>query len=368
MSGQARLRATRVEVDLDAIRHNVRALKPDGIELMAVVKANAYGHGDTEVARAAVEAGATWLGVALVEEGLRLRMTGVEAPILVLSEVPEGSESLAIAHRLTPSVYTQAGLRRLAHSAPGRVAVHVKVDTGMHRVGVWPPEDTIGFLREVEASGLEVEGLFTHLAKSEDDEVTTKMQLERFETVVDAARATGIAPRYVHAANSGGLILHPEAHLDLVRPGIAIYGIPPAPGVGEELGLRQALAWRSAVTSTKWLEAGERLSYGHRYELERPAWIATVPVGYADGYPRRAWSTAEVLIGGRRCRIAGTVTMDQLMVDCGDTEIAPGEEVVLLGRQGDDAITAWELAEHAGSVGYEIVTRIGPRVPREYRG
>src|SRR5206468_2886618 len=148
----------------------------------------------------------------------------------------------------------------------------------------------------------------------------------------------------------------------------AIYGIPPAPAVGEELHLRPALAWRSSVAAAKRLEAGERLSYGHRYELERPAWVATVPVGYADGYPRRAWSTAEVLLGGRRRRIAGTVTMDQLMLDCGEDRPEVGDEVVLLGRQGDEEITAWELAEHAGTVGYEIVTRIGPRVPREYAG
>jgi alanine racemase len=361
-------RPTRVTVDLDAIRHNVRTLKPDGAELMAVVKANAYGHGDAPVALAALDAGATWLGVALVEEGLALRMAGVEAPILVLSEMPDGSEAVALAHRLTPTLYTTEGLRRLAAAARGRVGVHIKVDTGMHRVGVWPSEDATGFVRRAVGAGLEVEGIFTHLAKSEDDEVTTKLQLERLGAVVDAIRAAGIDPRYVHAANSGGVIRHPEAHLDLVRTGIAMYGIPPAPGVGEELGLLPAMTWRSAVASTKRLEAGERLSYGHRYELERPAWIAAIPVGYADGYPRRAWSSAEVLVGGRRRRIAGTVTMDQMLVDCGEDRPEAGDEVVLLGRDGDEEITAWELAEHAGTVGYEIVTRIGPRVPRGYRG
>jgi alanine racemase len=361
-------RPTRVGVDLDAIRHNVRTLKPEGVELMAVVKANGYGHGDVPVARAALEAGATWLGVALVEEGLALRMAGVEAPILVLSEVPDGSEAVVLAHRLTPSVYSDAGLRRLADSARGRVAVHVKVDTGMHRVGVWPPEDALAFLRDATAAGLDVEGIFTHLAKSEDDEITTKLQLERFAAVVDAARGAGIEPRYVHAANSGGLIRHPEARLDLVRPGIAIYGIPPARDVGDDLGLRPAMRWWTTVASTRRLDAGERLSYGHRYELERPAWIATAPVGYADGYPRGAWSTAEVLLGGRRRRIAGTVTMDQLMIDCGEERPEAGDEVVLLGRQGDEEITAWELAGHAGTVGYEIVTRVGSRVPRGYTG
>jgi alanine racemase len=361
-------RPTRVTVDLDAIRHNVRTLKPDGAELMAVVKANGYGHGDVPVALAALDAGATWLGVALVEEGLALRLAGVEAPILVLSEVPDGSEAVALAHRLTPTLYTAEGLRRLAAAARGRVGVHIKVDTGMHRVGVWPSEDAAGFVRDAVGAGLEVEGIFTHLAKSEDDEVTTKLQLERLGAVVDAIRASGIDPRYVHAANSGGVIRHPEAHLDLVRTGIAMYGIPPAPGVGEELGLLPAMTWRSAVASAKRLDAGERLSYGHRYELQRPAWIAAIPVGYADGYPRGAWSSAEVLVGGRRRRIAGTVTMDQMLVDCGEDRPGAGDGVVLLGRDRDEEITAWELAEHAGTVGYEIVSRIGARVPRGYRG
>jgi alanine racemase len=361
-------RPTWATVDLEAVRHNVRALMPERAELMAVVKANGYGHGDVRVARAALDAGATWLGVALVEEGLALRMAGIEAPILVLSEAPAGSEAVALAHRLTPSVYTEEGLRRLAGAARGGVAVHVKVDSGMHRVGVWPPDEAPAFAREVARTGLQVEGVFTHLASSEDDELTTKLQLERFGEAVDAIRAAGIEPRYVHAANSGGVIRHPEAHLDLVRVGIALYGIPPAPGVGEDLGLRPAMTWRSAVAVTKRLEAGARVSYGHRYQLARSGWIATVPVGYADGYPRRAWSSAEVLIGGRRHRIAGTVTMDQLIVDCGEDRPAQGDEVVLLGRQGDEEVTAWELAEHAGTVGYEIVARIGPRVPREYLG
>ena len=361
-------RPTRVTVDLDAVRHNVRTLKPDGVELMAVVKANAYGHGDVPVARAAIEAGATWLGVALVEEGLALRMAGIEVPILVLSEAPAGAEAVALAHRLTPTLYTADGLRRLASVARGRVGVHVKVDSGMHRVGVWPPEDAAGFARDVVGANLEVEGVFTHLAKSEDDEVTTKLQLDRFGAAVDAIRDARIDPRYVHAANSGAVIRHPEAHLDLVRTGIAMYGVPPAPGVGDDLGLRPAMTWRSAVASAKRLEAGERLSYGHRYELERPAWVATVPLGYADGYPRRAWASADVLVGGRRRRIAGTVTMDQMLLDLGEDPPVTGEEVVVLGRQGEDQITAWELADHAGTVGYEIVTRVGPRVPREYRG
>lgn len=363
------LRPTRVEVDRSAVRHNVGVLKPADAELMAVVKANAYGHGDVEIARAAVEGGAAWLGVALVEEGLRLRAAGIETPILVLSECPPGSEAAALGAGLTPSLYSPEGFRGLTAAAVGRrVGVHVKVDTGMHRVGVWPPEAAVGFVAEVTAAGLELEGLFTHFARSEEDAATTRAQLAALLRVAGQVRVAGHEPRLLHAANTGGTILHPAAHLDLVRPGIGIYGILPGPGVGADLGLRPALSWRSRVTFAKRLESGERLSYGHHYRLERDAWVATVPVGYADGYPRSLSSRADVLIGGRRCRVAGTVTMDQLMVDCGDREPHPGEDVALIGAQGDEMVTADELGALAGTIGYEIVTRIGERVPREYVG
>ena len=359
-------RPTWVEVELDAIRHNARVLKPDGVELMAVVKANGYGHGDVDAARAALEAGASWLGVALVEEGLRLREAGIQAPILVFSEFPPGSEAVALAHRLTPTLYSGEGLGRLAAAARGPVPVHVKIDTGMHRVGVWPPEAAADFVRLVLAAGLEIEGLFTHFARSEEDEATTKEQLGRFLEGVDAAREAGARPRVLHAANTAATIRHPETHLDLVRPGIGLYGVEPAPGVGADLGLRPALRWRSEVGSVKRLAAGEATSYGHRYRLDRDAWIATVPVGYADGYPRQLTNLGEVLIGGRRCRVAGTVTMDQLIVDCGDAQPALGDEVVLIGTQGDESVTADGLGRLFGTIGYEIVTRIGERVPRRY--
>jgi alanine racemase len=364
-----RYRPTWVTVDLEAIRHNVRALKPAGAALMAVIKANAYGHGDVEVANAAVDAGAGWLGVALVEEGLRLRDAGVDARVLVLSEFPPGSEREALAARLTPTLYTRAGLERLAAAAAGEpIAVHVKVDTGMHRVGVWPPEDALPFVERVRASGLRLEGVFTHFARSEEDVPTTKEQAERFLEVLDRLRGAGHEPEFVHAANSGGTILHADTHFDVVRPGISIYGLQPGAGVGAAMRLRPALTWRSRVSMVKRLPAGERISYGHRYTVERDAWIATVPVGYADGYPRALGTRADALLGGRRRRVAGTVTMDQMMLDCGEDEVAEGDEVVLIGSQARESVTADELAVHAGTIGYEIVTRIGERVPREYVG
>ena len=364
-------RQTWVDVDLEAIAHNVRALTFGDVEVMAVVKADAYGHGIVPVARAALGAGATWLGVALVEEGIGLRDAGIEAPILVLSEFPPGAEGSALAARLTPTVYSEQGVARLvaaAGDAPGPVGVHVKVDTGMHRVGVWPPGRAAALVASVAGAGLGFDGLWTHLARADDDPDTTVRQLAAFDEVLDRVRAAGHAPRIVHAANSAGAIGFPRARFDLVRPGIAVYGIEPAPGVGAELDLRPALTWRSTVTFAKRLEAGRRVSYGHRYRLERDAWIATVPVGYADGYPRLVSSRADVLIGGRRCRVAGSVTMDQLMVDCGAIEPAPGDEVVLLGSQGRERITAWELATSSDTIAYEILARIGSRVPRRHAG
>jgi alanine racemase len=362
-----RLRATWVEVNLDAIRHNVRMLQPDGSELMAVVKADAYGHGDVAVARAAIEAGAAWVGVALVEEGVGLREAGIEAPILVLSEFPPGSEAVALDAGLTPSLYSEGGLERLSTAARGReVGVHVKVDTGMHRVGVYPPEATRAFVERVIVSGMRLEALWTHLASSAEDEKTTLLQLERFLATVEDVREAGIEPAILHTANSAAAILYPETHLDLVRTGIAMYGLEPAPGVGADLDLRPALTWRSQVARIARLPLGERVSYGHRYRLDHPATIATVPVGYADGYPHLLSSRADVVIRGQRCRVAGSVTMDQLIVDCGDVPVEPGDDVILIGRSGDACVTVEELARMAETIGYEIVTRIGARVPREH--
>ncbi len=364
-----RLRATVAVVDLGAIRHNAGVLKPAGAGLMAVVKADGYGHGAAQVARAALQGGATWLAVALVEEGLALREAGLEAPILLLSEAPPGAEALAVAARLTPTIYTETALARLAAAARGApIAVHVKVDTGMHRVGVWPAEDAVAFLLRVREQGLDVEGLWTHFASSEDDPGTTAAQLALFTSVVDAARAAGVGPSIVHAANSAATILHPETHFDMVRSGIALYGVPPAPGVGADLGLEPALSWRTGVASVKRLRAGERLSYNLRYAMPADGWVATLPVGYADGYPRPASGSASVLVGGERRTVAGTVTMDQMMVDLGERRAAPGDEVVLLGRQGDERIDAWDVAGWAGTIGYEVLTGVGARVPREYVG
>jgi alanine racemase len=248
------------------------------------------------------------------------------------------------------------------------VGVHLKLDTGMHRVGLWPPAEAPAFARKVVDAGLVIEGLWTHFAVAEHDPEATRAQLLLLLEARDALAGEGIEPTFLHAANSATTIGLPETHLDLVRPGVALYGIDPGGGLGPGAGLRPALAWRSAVSMVKRLAARERISYGWRYELSGDANVATVPVGYDDGYRRELGGRADVLIGGRRHRVAGVVTMDQLIVDCGDAAVAPGDEVVLIGAQGDERITAEELAAQTRTIGYEIVTSIGARVPREYVG
>lgn len=368
-----RFRPAQVGVDLGAIRANVAELRRRGAPaaVLAVVKADAYGHGAVPVARAALEAGAERLGVAIVEEGVTLRTAGIDAPILLLSEPPAAVAPAVVEHRLTATVYTEAGVDAIglaAHTAGVVVPVHLKVDTGMHRVGC-TPDDAVALARRIdEHAALDLEGVFTHLAVADEpDDPYTGEQLARFDAVLDALTAAGMRPRIVHAANSAGALVHPDARHDLVRVGITIYGIPPAGALAPVEGLVPALRLTSEVTYVKRVPAGTRVSYGLRYAAPAETTIVTVPIGYADGVPRRLGHVGgEVLIGGRRHPIAGTITMDQLLVDVGDAPVAPGDEVVLLGRQGDEEITATEWADRLDTIAYEIVCGIGPRVPREY--
>jgi len=364
------------EIDLGVVRDNARWLcelvAPAG--LCAVVKAFGYGHGAVPVAQAAVAGGASWLGVATVEEGLQLRQGGVTEPVLLLSEPLPGAMHDVVAGRLTPTLYTPGGVEAAARAVAaygGRdpLAVHVKVDTGMHRVGAHPDVAAVLAERVATHPSLRLEGVFTHLAVADEpDDPFTAEQLSRFRGVLDQLAAVGVAPELLHAANSAGAMAFPEARLDLVRCGIALYGLAPAPVLQDRCGgLQPALTLKARVSYVKRVDAGERVSYGLRYRLDRPATVATVPIGYADGVPRRLSELGgEVLIGGRRHPIAGTVTMDQITVDCGDAVIAVGDEVVLIGRQGGETVTAWDWAERLGTIAYEIVCGLSARVPRDY--
>jgi alanine racemase len=360
------------EIDLDAIEHNVRTLRRIAAPsaLLAVVKADGYGHGAVPVARAALAAGATALGVALTEEGAQLRAAGIDAEILLLSQQPPEQASAIVAHRLTPVVYTPEGLRSLASVAPPGYPVQVKVDTGMHRVGV-APADAVALVDAVVAAGLEWAGVFTHLAIADEPlDPFTATQLAEFDAVLAALHAAGHEPPLVHAANSAGLLAHPAARRDMVRAGVAMYGIEPGPELGGLVtGLRPAMSLKARVSHVKRLTAGQRISYGLRYTFGGDATVATVPLGYADGVPRRLAGTGgQVLIGGRRLPIAGVVTMDQFTVDAGDQQLEVGDEVVLLGRQGDEEIRAEEWAERLGTIPYEVVCGVSARVPRRYTG
>lgn len=366
-------RPTYAEIDLGAIRDNVRALGTflaPNVERLGVVKANAYGHGDVEVARACLEAGATRLGVALVEEGVRLRDAGIEAPILVLIEAtPEAAKEI-VARELTPSVFTAAGARAVneaASVAGRRVPVHVCVDTGMHREGA-PFSEGLTLVEYVAGlESLELEGLWSHFALGEQEaHPFTAQQIERFANLCSSVERRGIDVSVRHLTSSAGIVLYPEAHHDLVRMGIMIYGLHPHQSIASRVQLRPAMRLVSAVGITRRVPAGEGVSYGLTYAPDSDTTIATVLLGYGDGYARLLSNRAAVLIGGRRCRVAGRVTMDQIMVDCGDADVAAGDEVVLIGRQGQDEITADEIADEIGTINYEVVTAVGPRVPRRY--
>jgi alanine racemase len=369
-SAAQRVRPTIVRVDLGAIRHNVRVLRDlAGTDVCAVVKADAYGHGAVEVGRAALEGGATWLGVALVEEGVELREAGIDAPILVLSEPPVAGVGALLDADLTPVVYRPPFLATLAAAAAERgttAAVHVKADTGMGRVGVRPERWTAVLRQVAEAPSLVAEGLLTHLAcADEPDRPVTGEQLAAFDRFLAAARGLGIAARWVSAANTAGTLLHPRAHHRLVRPGIGVYGLSPDLGVdATDHGLRPALSLASQVSFAKRVPAGTPVSYGLRWQAPADGWVATVPVGYADGVPRRLTGCGEALVGGRRRPFAGTVTMDQLLLWCGDDEPRVGDPVVLLGSQGEERIRVEEWARHLGTITYEVVSQLTARLPR----
>jgi alanine racemase len=382
VEGQAR--PSWVDVDLDALRHNARELakRVHPAVLCAVVKANAYGHGAVETATALLEGGAQGLAVALVDEGIELRQGGIIAPILLLSEPTPETMTAVFAAVLTPTLTTIEGVRAAADAAKqigSRNPVHVKVDTGMHRMGV-APEQLGALLEEIaKHDQLILEGLWTHLSVADeraDESIRfTAQQLERFDEAVAHAAQRDMEPPVLHVANSAGALVNPGARYSMVRCGLVLYGLSPSGFASEmaeleaPLELKPAMSIRSTVIAVRDLEQGARPSYGRKRAMPRAGRVVTVPLGYADGFPRALFSLGqEVLIGGRRHPLAGMVTMDQLVVDVGDAPVEVGDEVVLLGRQGDETITVAEWAERLGTIPWEVVCGIGDRVPRRYVG
>ena len=368
------------DVDLRALEHNAKLLadRAGPAALCAVVKGWGYGHGIIRAASAAVSGGATWLGVALVNEAIDVRVKGQLAePVLLLAEPPlRQLVDVARLEDVRPTLYTAEAVAAAAKAVRdvGRdtpLPVHLKVDTGMHRVGAAP--EAARHLAELIESNeeLELEGLWTHLAASEDPahDDYTAAQLASFEEVRRDLADAGIQPAIVHAANTGGLLAHPEARYDLVRCGIGFYGIAPRPRMPEADGLRPAMALKARVSYVKRVRSGEPISYGLHHVCREATVVATVPIGYYDGVPRRLGLVGgEVLLGGRRCPILGAVTMDQLMIDCGDdNSVHVRDEVVLFGEQNGDVISAWDWAERLDTIAYEIVCGIAiDRVPRRY--
>ncbi|MFD9106107.1 alanine racemase [Streptomyces virginiae] len=373
--------ATRVyaEIDLDAVRDNVRALRERAprSELMAVVKANAYGHGAVECARAARQAGATWLGTATPDEALALRAAGLEGRIMCWLWTPGGPWREAVEADLDVSVSGMWALdevREAARAADRTARVQLKADTGLGRNGCQPAdwEALVGAAVAAEAEGtVKVTGVWSHFAcADEPGHPSIKLQLDAFREMLAYAEKEGIDPEVRHMANSPATLTLPESHFDLVRPGLAVYGVSPAPEIGTpaQLGLRPAMTLKASLALVKTVPAGHGVSYGHHYVTGGETTLALVPAGYADGIPRHASGAGPVLVGGRIRHVAGRVAMDQFVVDLDGDRARAGDEVVIFGdaERGEPSAEDWAQAAH--TIAYEIVTRIGGRVPRVYLG
>jgi alanine racemase len=367
------------EIDLGALRHNVATLAAHigSQELWAVVKADAYGHGAIECARAALQSGAQGLCVALVSEGIALRQAGINAPILIMSEQPAEQHRDIISYGLIATLYNEATVTEFARTANDleiMATVHVKVDSGMHRVGV-SSEDAVKVANLVaESPWLSLEGMFTHLATADAaDTQFAQLQISAFSQSVERVRASGVDVRHVHVSNSASAIRRLDAGVGctMARVGIAMYGIPGDAhsnsfGAAHQLDLRPVMSIHARVSHVQRVVAGQGVSYGLKRPLERDSTIVTLPLGYADGVPRGLWESGSVLIGGIRRAFAGVVTMDQILVNCADDAVHIGDEVVLIGTQGSEVITANEWANKMGTIGYEIVCAISARMPRNY--
>jgi alanine racemase len=356
-------------IDLDAVAHNTRLLAraAGGAQVMAVVKANAFGHGATEVARVTLQHGASWLGVTSAAEALALRHDGISAPLLMWLYPPGETFEEVLAHEIDVSVSALPALSAVADAAvrTGTVAnVHLKADTGLSRGGSpleeWP--DLVDWARKYEAANLvRVRGVWSHLANAEAvDDPRLRAQLDLFAHMRSLAGAVPVT----HLANSAATLQIPETHFDLVRPGIALYGVEPIPG--REFGLRPVMTLQSQVILTKRVSAGVGVSYGPDYVTDRDTTLALLPIGFADGVPRSAAARAYVLLNGERCPIVGRIAMDQCVVDVGDSPVSPGDTAVLFGPGRDGEATVADWARWVGTNAHEILTGVGTRVARQY--
>ena len=369
------LRPTHVVVDLDALQANLAALRQHlgpQKKILAVLKANAYGHGLVPVAKLYQALGVHMLGVAYLEEGIRLRKQGITTPILVLGGIVGEQIPLFLRHDLTLTASSVDKLRAIDRAAEAtgiRAKVHLKIDTGMERIGVhWFNAEGL-VQASLKCQHVDVNGIYSHLANADEQDLSrARTQISRFESVIDIYRQAGVAPPLRHLGNSGAVLQLPDAHFDMVRPGLLLYGIAPSEHLQHIIPVRQALRWVSRVVYFKVVQAGEAVSYGSTWAPDTMTRIVTIPVGYGDGYMRAMTGSAEVLIAGKRYPVVGRICMDQVMVDIGWDSAYNGDEVVLLGAQGSEAIRAEELATWAQTIPYEVLTAINTRVPRTYVG
>lgn len=368
------------EISLDALERNVQAFRKrlaPGTRLLASVKANGYGHGAVETARSALAAGADYLGVAFLDEALELRRAGIAAPVLVLGFTPAEGFSLARRHGITVTLFRNDQLDSIEKmdSAGPRLKAHVKIDTGMSRLGVRPGPEAERFLeRACSLPALDVEGMYTHYAKADEaDKTHARLQAERFAEVAAYVRRCGLPISIAHAGNSAAGIDLPDDVGQMLRLGIGMYGLYPSGEVRRDrIALEPVMSLKTRIVHVKTVPAGEAISYGGRYVTVRSERIGTIPVGYADGFSRMLTGKAEALVRGRRVPVRGTICMDQCMLGLdaaeeGGLPLEPGEEAVLIGRQGDEAITAEEVAEKLGTINYEVTCMVAARVPRVYR-
>ncbi|WP_229106621.1 alanine racemase [Paenibacillus sp. 1001270B_150601_E10] len=385
MDKEAYYRPTCAEVNVSALRHNIQAFRsalPVATKLSLCVKANAYGHGAIEVARVAEEEGVDYLNVAFLDEAIQLRNAGISIPILVLGYTPPEGIPSAYFHNITLTVFSyevlekleEAGNHLCVENGGRQLKVHVKMDSGMGRLGLCSAEELTAYVARLRAiDGVQVEGVFTHFAcADEQDKSYTELQHKRFEAAVQVLIESKQLPPIVHTSNSAAAIDLSAYHHDMVRVGISLYGLYPSKEVNHQrIKLEPVLAWKTQVVHVKKMKAHEAISYGARYKTEQDEWIATLPVGYADGYSRLLGGKVDVLIRGIRVPVVGTICMDQCMISLSPLgelarEIHTGEEVILVGRQGDECIAIAELADHMGTIHYEVACMLAHRLPRVY--
>jgi alanine racemase len=366
------LRPTIVEVSLARLAENLRAIQAAvaPAAVMPIVKANAYGHGLVEVARHLVGLGAASLGVAFLEEAVALREAGVTLPILVMGGILGNQIPLFLRHGLTVTASSIDKLRQIDETARDMdvtATVHLKIDTGMERIGVHYYNARGLLERAAECQHVVVEGIYSHFANADARDLgSARLQLARFRDVIAWYDGQGIAPPVRHMANSGAILQLPESHLDMVRPGILLYGVYPSAEVRRTIAVRPALSWKSRVVYFKVVPPGHPVSYGSTWQTDHPVRVVTVPVGYGDGYFRALSNVAQVMIRGKKYPVVGRVCMDQIMVNIEWETAYNGDPVVLLGADGNEVITCEDLAEWAGTIPYEVLTNINTRVPRVY--